>query len=119
MRHSAMTALAALTPTFGLMLVALALTGLASISFSAGVNSTLQLSADADMRGRVMALYGIVFLGSTPIGAPIAGWVGGAIDPRAALALGAAAAMVTALVAWGAAHRGAPRDTPARTPARA
>ena len=39
------------------------------------------------MRGRVMALYSIVFLGSTPIGGPIAGWLGEAFDPRAALVL--------------------------------
>jgi MFS family permease len=113
-----LTAVAAVTPTFGLMLVALALTGMASVSFSAGTNSLTQLSADPEMRGRVMALYGIVFLGSTPIGAPVAGWVSGAIDPRAGLALGAAAALLTALVAWGAAHRDAPRDA-ATSPARA
>jgi MFS family permease len=113
-----LTAIAALTPTFGLMLVALALTGMASVSFSAGTNSLTQLAADPDMRGRVMALYGIVFLGSTPIGAPIAGWISGAIDPRAGLALGAAAALLTAIVAWGAGVRGAPRDA-ATSPARA
>ena len=39
------------------------------------------------MRGRVMALYSIVFLGSTPIGAPLAGWLSEAIDPRAALVM--------------------------------
>jgi MFS family permease len=116
----ALTAVAALTPTFPLMLVALALTGMASVSFSAGTNSLTQLSADPEMRGRVMALYGIVFLGSTPIGAPIAGWISGVIDPRAGLALGAAAALLTALVAWGAAHRDAPRaGDRATSPARA
>jgi len=113
-----LTAVAALTPTFGLMLVALALTGMASVSFSAGSNSLTQLAADPEMRGRVMALYGIVFLGSTPIGAPIAGWVSDAIDPRAGLALGAAAALLTALVAWGVTLRNAPRDA-ATSPARA
>jgi len=40
-----------------------------------------------DMRGRVMALYSIVFLGSTPIGGPIAGWLSEAFDPRVALVL--------------------------------
>jgi hypothetical protein len=67
-----------------------------------------------------MALYGIVFLGSTPIGAPIAGWISGVIDPRAGLALGAAAALLTALFVWGAAHRDAPRaGDRATSPARA
>lgn len=116
----ALTTVAALTPTFGLMLVALMLTGMASVAFSAGTNSLTQLAADPEMRGRVMALYGIVFLGSTPIGAPIAGWVSGAFDPRVGLALGAAAALLTALVAWGAALRDTPRRSEAaRTPARA
>ena len=48
------------------------------------------------MRGRVMALYSVVFLGSTPIGAPIAGWLSEAAGPRAGLLLGALAAVVAA-----------------------
>ena len=69
--------------------------GAASVTFAAGVNSSLQLNAGA-MRGRVMALYSVVFLGSTPIGGPLAGWVAQAASPRAALMLGAAAALVAA-----------------------
>jgi predicted MFS family arabinose efflux permease len=49
------------------------------------------------MRGRVMALYSIVFLGSTPIGGPIAGWLSQSIDPRAALVLTGAAGLTAAL----------------------
>ena len=45
------------------------------------------------MRGRVMALYSIVFLGSTPIGGPIAGWLSQSIDPRAALVIAGAAGL--------------------------
>ena len=41
------------------------------------------------MRGRVMALYSVVFLGSTPIGGPLAGWLSEAYDPRVALLLAA------------------------------
>ena len=52
-----------------------AATGIASITFMASCNSSLQLAAEGPLRGRVMALFGIVFLGSTPIGAPIVGWV--------------------------------------------
>ena len=48
------------------------------------------------MRGRVMALYSIVFLGSTPIGAPLVGWLAEAAGPRAGLLLGGAAALVAA-----------------------
>ena len=48
--------------------------GAASVTFAAGVNSSLQLAAPEHLRGRVMALYSVVFLGSTPIGAPLVGW---------------------------------------------
>ena len=79
-------------------------------------NTMLQLEARPQARGRVMALYGVVFLGSTPIGSPIAGWVGQYLGPRVgligggviALALGVGllvqrrhAAAVAAGPAWG------------------
>jgi MFS family permease len=51
------------------------------------------------MRGRVMALYSIVFLGSTPIGGPLSGWLSEAIDPRAALVMGGIAAILGAFLA--------------------
>ena len=49
------------------------------------------------MRGRVMALYSVVFLGSTPIGGPIAGWLAEAIDPRAGLVLAGASGVIAAV----------------------
>ena len=61
--------------------------GAASVMLAASVNSALQLASDPVMRGRVMALYSIVFLGSTPIGAPLAGYLSETIDPRAALVM--------------------------------
>ncbi len=94
------TLLAALAPTLTLAAIALALTGAASVTFAAGVNSTLQLAVEPSMRGRVMALYSVVFLGSTPIGGPLAGWLAGTAGPRAGLVLGAVAAMAAALGAW-------------------
>ena len=51
------------------------------------------------MRGRVMALYSIVFLGSTPIGGPLSGWLSEAVDPRAALVMAGVAAIVGGLLA--------------------
>jgi MFS family permease len=60
------------------------------------VNSTLQLAVEPSMRGRVMALYSVVFLGSTPIGAPLVGWLAGALGPRAGLVVGAVAALAAA-----------------------
>lgn len=95
--------LAALAPTLPLEMAALALLGLASVTFAAGINSGLQLAAAPEMRGRVMALYSIVFLGSTPIGGPIAGWIGEAVSPRASLVLAGAAALAVAaaaVLAW-------------------
>ena len=81
-------------------LAALALVpvGAASVVFAASVNSFLQLAVAPHMRGRVMALYSVVFLGSTPIGGPLMGWIAGAAGPRAALALGGLVALGAA--AW-------------------
>ncbi len=90
------TALAAAAPTLPLTVAALTLVGAASVTFAAGVNSTLQLEVAPDMRGRVMALYSVVFLGSTPIGGPLAGLVAQGASPRVALLLGALAALAAA-----------------------
>ena len=90
------TLLAAAAPTLWFELAALILVGAASVTFAAGVNSSLQLAVAPAMRGRVMALYSVVFLGSTPIGAPIAGWLSEVAGPRTGLLLGATAALVAA-----------------------
>ena len=66
-------AFAALAPSLALELVALALAGAASITFMSTGNSTLQLTADPSMRGRVMSLWFVAFQGSTPIGGPVVG----------------------------------------------
>ena len=79
--------LAAAAPDLALEIVMLALLGAASVTFAATINSTLQLAVVPEMRGRVMALYSVVFLGSTPIGGPLTGWISEAYDPRVALIL--------------------------------
>lgn len=89
--------IAAAAPTLPLELAALVPLGAASVTFAAGINSSLQLDADPAMRGRVMALYSIVFLGSAPIGGPIVGWLGEAIDPRAGLVLAGTAGLAAAI----------------------
>jgi MFS family permease len=89
--------LVAAAPSVPLQLAALAPLGAVSVTFAAGVNSALQLAVDPAMRGRVMALYSIVFIGSTPIGAPLVGWIADAAGPRAGLVVGAAAALVAAV----------------------
>ena len=74
--------------------------GAASVTFAAGVNSALQIHVEPTMRGRVMALYSVVFLGSTPIGAPLVGWLAEAAGPRAGLVAGAVAALLAGFAAW-------------------
>jgi MFS family permease len=91
--------LAAMAPSLPLQVLALIPLGAVSVTFSAGVNSTMQLAVAPAMRGRVMGLYSIVFLGSTPIGAPLVGWLAEIAGPRAGMALGGAAALVAAALA--------------------
>jgi MFS family permease len=86
-------------PSTLLAAVALVPVGAASVAFSASVNSALQLAVAPQMRGRVMALYSVVFLGSTPIGAPLMGWIANAAGPRAAFALGGLVAVAAGLAA--------------------
>ncbi len=93
--------LAAAMPALALELPVLALLGAASVTFAASVNSSVQLAVSPQMRGRVMALYAMVFLGSTAVGGPIAGWLAEAYDARVALLLAASAGLGAA---W-AAHR--------------
>jgi MFS family permease len=93
----AATVLASAAPTFWSELMVLVPMGIVSMVFMITGNSTLQLSSRANMRGRVMALYGMVFLGGTPIGAPIAGWVADRFGPRMGIALGGLIAVVTGL----------------------
>ncbi len=100
-------------PTELLAVVALVPVGAASVAFSASVNSALQLAVAPAMRGRVMALYSVVFLGSTPIGAPLMGWLANAAGPRAAFALGGLVAIAAGLAARAAFARA---GVPARTP---
>ncbi len=87
---------AALAPNLAVELVAMTLVGAASVSVLSKGNSTLQLEAAPHMRGRVMALWMVAFLGSTPIGGPIAGAVSQEFGGRAGLVLGAAACLLTA-----------------------
>lgn len=91
--------LAALMPSIALEVPVLALLGAAAVTFAAAINSSLQLAVEPQMRGRVMALYSIVFLGSTAIGGPLAGWLAEAYDPRVALLLAAIAGLSAAWAA--------------------
>jgi MFS family permease len=81
-----------------LAIALLIVVGVASITFLTTGNSTIQLAARPDMRGRVTALWSTALVGSTPIGATIIGAVGDSA-PRLALILGAAACAAAAAVA--------------------
>jgi len=99
--------LTALAPTLPAALAALVGVGFCSIQFTSLANATLQLESAAEMRGRVMSLWTMAFLGSTLIGGPLIGWIGEHGGPRWALALGGAAAIAAAgLGAWGLGRRG-------------
>jgi MFS family permease len=86
----------ACAPTLAVASVLIVLMGAASIGFIATANASLQLGSEPAMRGRVMALYAMAFLGTTPIGAPLVGAIAQWSDPRVAILTGAVATVVAA-----------------------
>jgi MFS family permease len=94
--------LTGLMPDYPAFLIALVPTGLAMLIFTTAANSSTQLGTAADMRGRVMGLYMLVFLGGTPLGAPLIGWIATTYGTRMSLiaggAISAAAAVVIAVM---------------------
>jgi MFS family permease len=91
--------LLALAPDFSSYLVLLFFAGLTSLTTLASANASVQLATEPAMRGRVMALYMGIFLGGTPIGSPLMGWIGDAWGPRWTLAVGAIACALAVIVA--------------------
>ena len=87
----------ALAPNAAVACVLAVAMGMCMMIFLATTNSTLQLASDSAMRGRVMALYGLLFLGSTPVGGPIVGWVSETWGARAGIALGGIASLLAAV----------------------
>lgn len=92
--------LTSFSPTLPIAFVAMAILGATSIGFLALGNATLQLASEPIMRGRVMGLWAMAFLGSTPIGGPIIGWIGEHIGPRYGLGLGGVATILAAALAY-------------------
>lgn len=90
----------AVSPVIGLAVAAMILVGFTSMAFMATSNSMLQFATRPSMRGRVMAVYAMVFLGSTAIGGPLSGWVAGALGARMALGLAGGVSAVSALAAY-------------------
>lgn len=91
--------LAAVMPNYALFGLALISVGLSAQTFTTTANSTIQLSTDPALRGRVMAMFFAIAVGGTPIGAPIVGWVADRFGPRWALGVGAASGLLAAVVA--------------------
>lgn len=84
----------AIAPSFSIALLLMVLVGFFSLNFLSLVNVILQMESIPAMRGRVMSLWAVAFLGSTPIGGPIIGWVSEHAGPRFGLMVGAVAALI-------------------------
>lgn len=91
--------LAGLMPTYWTFAAVLPLLGICSLTMMNSLQTVVQMSVDADMRGRVMALYMMVLMGGTPFGAPVVGWVGETFGARWTLIGGGAATLLAVVVA--------------------
>ena len=90
--------LAAVAPTYPLFALALIPVGLTALTALTTANAMVQLSVDPAMRGRVMALYMAIFMGGTPLGAPLIGWIGDVAGPRWTVGIGTIAVGLTLVV---------------------
>jgi MFS family permease len=90
--------LGGLMPTFWSFLVVLAPTGLALLTLTTAANSATQLGTSAAMRGRVMGIYMLVFLGGTPLGSPLAGWIAEEFGPRMSTICGGAISVLATVI---------------------
>jgi len=102
------TTIAALMPTYELFAISLIPVGLSSLTLMTAANSSVQMSTEPAMRGRVMSLYIAVFMGGAPLGSPVIGWVGERFGARWTILIGGIAALATAAAAlgWLVLHKG-------------
>src|SRR5262249_57147412 len=82
-------AVTGLMPSYWSFLILLVPTGMAVISFTTLANASVQLSVPAEMRGRVMGIYMLVFLGGAPLGSPLTGWIAEQFGTRISIIAGA------------------------------
>ncbi|KKX98527.1 MFS transporter [Microbacterium oxydans] len=85
-------------PSYASYAVTLTFTGFMIVTLLTTANGYVQITTDPALRGRVLALYMAVIMGSTPVGAPIAGWVADTFGPRAAIMLGGTAGFVACAI---------------------
>jgi MFS family permease len=90
---------AGLAPSYVTFALLCPVLGLAALTMITGANTFMQMNTDAGMRGRVMALYLMVFMGGTPLGSPLIGWVGEVFGARWTLIAGGAMTVAGVLVA--------------------
>jgi MFS family permease len=109
---------AAFAPGLTIFLALLAAMGLTNLAFQAMANASVQLAVDSGLRGRVMGLYMLAFIGGTPIGAPLIGVLTSHFGARAGMAVCGAVPLLAA-VAVAAAHRAPARPAPRRAIGRA
>lgn len=95
----AIEVVAGLAPSYVVFALLCPLLGLSALTMITSANAHLQLSTAPEMRGRVMALYMMIFIGGTPLGAPFIGWVGEAYGARWTLVVGGLLTMLGTLVA--------------------
>ncbi len=88
-------------PSYAGTAIALLPAGLTALTFTTAAISAVQLGTDATMRGRVMALYMVAFMGGTPVGAPVIGWIGETFGPRWGIVGGGAICVAAALAIGG------------------
>lgn len=89
---------ASMAPSLALFIVVLVVVGAGQIAFLATCNTLLQIISDPSMRGRVMAVYSITLLGTTPVGGPLIGWISQEFGPRWGFAVGGVATIAAVLV---------------------
>lgn len=87
-----------MVPSYPAFLLALVPTGVAMLTFTTTANSSTQLNTAPEMRGRVMGLYMLVFLGGTPLGSPLAGWIAEVAGARLSVIAGGVISMLATLV---------------------
>lgn len=80
----------------GLMMIPV---GVAMMTFNTTANATIQLAVEPEMRGRVMGIYMLVFLGGNPVGGPLMGWLG-EINGRAPIVIGGVVSVLVTVAAW-------------------
>lgn len=98
--------LAGAMPTYALYALVCPLLGLSALTMITSANAFMQLGAAPEMRGRVMAIYLMIFTGGTPLGSPFIGWVGEALGARWTLFVGGALTLGGTLLSVALARRG-------------